>query len=1049
MPMRTTRARAPVWLAIIAALLSHKAGAVLVTGMFQKGVSPDGTYTSCLDSTLRSLTGYTFGMHSLGRDTALDPRWADSEGAMLLRFDISAIPSYASVSSATLRIRFAPNEFETTSGYLAAYRLGDPSGTGMWQENTNVTDADYGIADPTNAFGCAAYKRPNVAWTAAGGRVTDSLAATSRAWHVAGIMEWIALDVTADAQLFVRHPATNLGWLVRAETDDTLRGDLFTADAALSSNRPELCVVYELPDSLPPTADAGTDQLLTDADTNGWEMAALDGSASCDLDGLIASYYWSTGGVQIATGATSQAALPLGTSVVTLVVTDDDALTDADTVSIVVRLAPTNEPPVLAAIGDRGATVGSALQFTVSATDLDGDLLSYTASNLPPGAAFMPPQFSWTPAAGQTGAHAGVLFHVSDGRGGTDSEAITITVGEAGSGTTYYVRADGGSTQQCNGLVDAPYPGSGECQPCAWDHPFRALPPGGPPNIAGGDTLIIGPGSYRMGYGAPGADACESSWPWACTMPPVPSGPDPQHPTRILGAGWESGCTNKPELWGAERATFIFNLTGSTNVEIGCLELTDHEGCVEFHSGGIACDRDSYPYGDWCQRGLYAEDSRTVYLHDLDIHGLADAGIQAGRLADWTVEDVRLAGNGLVGWDGDIPGADGNTGTLFFSGFVVEWNGCGETWPGGQATGCWAQTAGGYGDGFGTGATGGNWIFVDCVFRYNTSDGLDLLYVREPGSSILISRTLAEGNAGNQLKTSGPAQIDNCVVAGSCAFFGGKPFTYNVDNCRAGGNAVSLSLAPANQVSVLNCTITSEGDCLVLASCAGTNCNGSESVTLRNNIFLGQTDFFQPWENTCLTYGEGFPVPPFDMDYSIITGVKDAPCPVGPHDLCQSPQLSNMTLAAFDARLRTNSPAIDAGMNLPSVGGDFAGVSRPLDGAGDGTNRLDIGAYEFIHPLADSDGDGMPDADEATAGTDATNAAARFVMEALRAGTDPVLRWPGVAGREYDVFSAPAVTGAWEAAAGGTNLPGSDAPLGFTNAYPDERRFFRVRVRKP
>ena len=70
-------------------------------------------------------------------------------------------------------------------------------------------------------------------------------------------------------------------------------------------------------------------------------------------------------------------------------------------------------------------------------------------------------------------------------------------------GATYYVRTDGGSAEQCTGLVSAPYLGSGTNQPCAWDHPFRALPPGGTPRISGGDTLIIGPGAYSMGYGAP------------------------------------------------------------------------------------------------------------------------------------------------------------------------------------------------------------------------------------------------------------------------------------------------------------------------------------------------------------------------------------------------------------------------------------------------------------------------------------------------------------------------------------------------------------------
>ena len=71
-------------------------------------------------------------------------------------------------------------------------------------------------------------------------------------------------------------------------------------------------------------------------------------------------------------------------------------------------------------------------------------------------------------------------------------------------GITYYVRMDGGDTTQCTGLVDAPYPGSGTGQPCAWNHPFQALPPYGTARIAVGDTLIIGAGNYRMGYGAPG-----------------------------------------------------------------------------------------------------------------------------------------------------------------------------------------------------------------------------------------------------------------------------------------------------------------------------------------------------------------------------------------------------------------------------------------------------------------------------------------------------------------------------------------------------------------
>jgi hypothetical protein len=509
------------------------------------------------------------------------------------------------------------------------------------------------------------------------------------------------------------------------------------------------------------------------------------------------------------------------------------------------------------------------------------------------------------------------------------------------SGATWYVRIDGGSPDQCTGRANAPYPGSGTNQPCAWDHPFRALPPEGTPRIKGGDTLVIAAGSYMMGYGAPGATNCDSDYPWGCTISPIPSGPSITNPTRILGAGWDSGCVKPPELWGTERADMILNLTDSSNVEVNCLEITDHSGCVEFHTGGLQCQRDTYPFGLWAVRGLYAEDSANVSLKNLNIHGLASAGIHAGRLTDWTVENVRIAGNGLVGWDGDLwEGSDSNSGTMRFRRWTVEWNGCGETYPGGQPTGCWGQEAGGYGDGVGTGETGGRWIIEDSKFLHNTSDGLDLLYVRRSGSSIEIRRTIAEGNDGQQIKTTGPVLIENSIIVGNCAYFVGKPFTYDVEPvCRAGGTAVSFDLNPGDQATVRNSTLTSQGDCLVTAECTG-NCTGTEKVRLRNNIFVGQTDYLQPFENTCLVYEETFPKNPFDMDYSIIVNVKDNLCPGPGNNLCGvSPGLTNASMSAFDAHLLPTSPAIGKGSVADAPSDDFDGRARDA--------KPDIGAYEW------------------------------------------------------------------------------------------------------
>ncbi len=553
---------------------------------------------------------------------------------------------------------------------------------------------------------------------------------------------------------------------------------------------------------------------------------------------------------------------------------------------------------------------------------------------------------------------------------------------------TYYVRTDGSSPQNCTGLADAPYPGSGTNQPCAWDHPFRALPPGGAPRIAGGDTLLIHNGAYRMGYGAPGAGNCDAAGAYDCIMPPVPSGPDAAHRTRILGAGWNTGCAYPPQLWGAERPWFILNLTDSSNVEIGCLEITDHSGCVEFHSGNIACQRDNPPYGNWASYGLQAEDSTNVYLHDLNIHGLAAGGVHAGRISNWTVEDVRVVGNGSVGWDGDLWDAfgDSNSGALTFRRFTVEWNGCGETYPGKQPTGCWAQSAGGYGDGFATGTSGGNWLIEDSSIRYNTSDGLDFLYVSLPGSSVTIRRTIVEGNAGNQVKNyRGPFTLEDSIIVGNCGFFDGKPFTFNVDNCRALGTALAVGLTRGGQARVVNNTFTSEGDCLVGAECSDGSCNGTESVLLRNNIFQGQVDFLQPFENTCLIYEETFPSNPFNMGYALINNVKDNACPGANNKCGVSPGLVSLNIDSFNANLLSSSPAIDAGNNTVCTATDWRGLPRPQDGDGNGSQVCDMGAIEYkpavvayLKSNGDADGWILESSETSNAGGTMNNTATTF-----------------------------------------------------------------------
>ena len=108
-------------------------------------------------------------------------------------------------------------------------------------------------------------------------------------------------------------------------------------------------------------------------------------------------------------------------------VSDGKGGIDNETVNITVE--DVNRPPELDGIGDKSVNESGLLEFTVNATDPDGDELTYSASNLPSGATFNSTtrKFSWTPAFGQAGVYHDVNFEVTDGES-MNFKNITMTV---------------------------------------------------------------------------------------------------------------------------------------------------------------------------------------------------------------------------------------------------------------------------------------------------------------------------------------------------------------------------------------------------------------------------------------------------------------------------------------------------------------------------------------------------------------------------------------------------------------------------------------------
>ena len=490
---------------------------------------------------------------------------------------------------------------------------------------------------------------------------------------------------------------------------------------------------------------------------------------------------------------------------------------------------------------------------------------------------------------------------------------LSLSLGFAAIGsahaTTYYVRTDGGTASQCTGRSDAKYPGSGTARACAWKNPDIALPHSGSRRIKGSDTLVIGGGTYKIGASG--------------YMQSVPSGTSTAK-TRIIG---KSGT--KPKLVGIGGIHRVVNLDGSSYVELGNLEITDGSDCVYNHSQSVANCTSSKP---WARVGVYGRASNHVWIHDVNIHGMAKNGVNAGDLSYWTLQRVKINKNGAAGWDGNIGDNGSNSGKMVLSDIEIAWNGCGEKSTG-EVWACWAQKTGGYGDGFGTTDTGGQWLVEDAFVHHNTSDGLDFRYMDgASGTKVTMRRVYSVANAGNQVKIRGNSLIENSVLVGRCTYFRGKYYMTEGDLCRAYGSSLLLILTGGDTATVRHNTIAGEGDAQI-AYGEGTS---SDKVYVQNNLVVGFPYYANTSNKTAMAGGSAPAVKSFsgNMAWNV------SKCPTGTK-CTLNPKLTNMTLASFDAEPLSGSPVIDKAPMISAVTTDFIERKRPTGAAND------VGAYEY------------------------------------------------------------------------------------------------------
>ena len=550
---------------------------------------------------------------------------------------------------------------------------------------------------------------------------------------------------------------------------------------------------------------------------------------------------------------------------------------------------------------------------------------------------------------------------------------LSVVAAPTAANTTWYVRPDGGTpfvntsqtpNGQCDGTHDAAYPGSGVNQPCALGD-FNYLYFDQVSHlrskwmISGGDTVIVrqkaggyNPAIIQASIYSP-TNCGDMQY---CDVPSIPSG-SMLRPTRILGENYGSchGDSAKTLLnvWG--RAGI--NVRGSQFVEVSCFEMTDKAAC-----GAGAFSNSSCVPGNGVGTFGIVQSALTsqVSYNDLFVHGLAAEAIHGASGVGVVGNYLHIRAMPAAGIDmDDAPWLSSNisvAGGFTLNNSITEFTGCIEEYPVTHAypyLECRDQNTGGYGDGFGTASTTGDWVFDHDIWRYNFQDGLDLLHSGMQHLSITNSQSYGNDGQAYKIGSADTVVFRNNTAVVNCnritAVIGDEPagaVVPGVAPCRGGGDWVPMNFTDQGTYLVQNNTLVGYGSVPFDLSCAvGWGICSHATAIAQNNIILGYSDPMSNGGNLPASFypGSGSAMPANNgwsqHDHNLLFNVRSCPSNLGQGETCNtlnpkllnqpnSPIPSETALDNFNFAPASSSPLIGAGTAVAGITTDILGNLR-------------------------------------------------------------------------------------------------------------------------
>jgi hypothetical protein len=580
--------------------------------------------------------------------------------------------------------------------------------------------------------------------------------------------------------------------------------------------------------------------------------------------------------------------------------------------------------------------------------------------------------------------------------------------------------------------------------------------PGGT-GIVTNDPQVVSSNDFRLQAGSPCIDAGTNRGWMAGARDLVDS-------ARIKGDAVDMGCYEKAVVHSGSSPIHYASVTGNdvwpyTNWTDAALSIQDAVGAAD--SGeAVHVAEGVYSVGSAVTPGYYVS-SRVMIdkpLTLLGVNGPSNTVIvgqsHAGGFGSNAVRGIYVGTNAFVsgftvsngytrGWQDEKYYLDKSGGGIYMrSGAVVSnvivrncqaWYGGGGVYVGGATLVC-SVVQNNYCDQYGGGVYGG--YITQCEIRDNE--------VGLHGGGIYEYK----------------GTIDSCLIKDNDAGArgGGISFDFSQDgravNCLIKGNkAVQLADAVWIQSSTLqHCTIVS-------------NRNGNEPIYGPHDGII---------RNCIIVDNDGS----VGDDYSRIefTCTDDASVPAGTGNITNDPQF--VDAASGDYQLLDTSPCIDTGTNLMDVTDDFNGMWRPLDGDADGSNAVDMGCYEFISDVADSDGDTMLDGwehdhdldptdpsdasgnddgdyysnrEEHTADTNPHDSNSFFRLNDVDNSASCVITFVCTNSRVYSLtFTTNLVSGPWSVVGGQSSVTGAlGGTMSLTDTVDSVQRSYRVGVSLP